>query len=37
LLGTEMTRTTDIGSSVKSLHLDLAEIQAALRCSLSAN
>jgi two-component sensor histidine kinase len=29
LLGTEMTRTTDFGSYVKSLCLDLAEIQAA--------
>jgi two-component sensor histidine kinase len=28
LLGTEMTRTTDFGSYVKSLCLDLAEIQA---------
>jgi two-component sensor histidine kinase len=29
LLGTEMTRTTDFGSYVKSLCLDLAEVQAA--------
>ena len=35
LLGTEMTRTTDFGSYVKSLCLNLAEIQAAANASIA--